>query len=631
MQTYNYIYSADTLENLINFSLFKNEKNILIQIFCGQERNVLAEIIRELQEELPQAICIGATTDGEISNSSITTLKTVISISTFDNTQIKTHYIEEEDSFDCGFALAKELVTLDTKLLILFSDGTDMNAEEFLKGVEAYDNSVVICGGMAGDNGKFQKTYIFSQNKIFSKGAVGVSLNSDTLEVATDYKFDWKAIGLEHTIDVVKGNRVFQIDGMKPMEFYLKYLGNDISKIEFPLIKQKNNIPIARAVIAKHEDGSVSFSGNFEEGEKVKIGFGDARSLLKNPIKVLTKLKKVKAQSFFIYSCMARRRYMPDLIKLQVEPFAQIAPTAGFFTYSEFYHHGKSNEVLNQTLTAVALSEINEKSSKKPVEKVRQQINKEEASYVKTIQSLTNLIQQSSDDYVKQSKQLEEQMNYSKNILHSHRQFLRHTIHEMNLPLSVIMHNIELHELEHGKSIYLENIEVGVKSIFSLYDDLSYLVRKDQLSYFKRDIDVVDYIRSRVDFFSQVALKAKSKLTMHSELDEAFIYFNETKLQRIVDNNITNAIKYTLEDENIDIYINSKNSKILFSISSHSRKIQKPEMVFEEYYREEKSKDGFGLGLNLVKRICVEEDINIELFSDEELTTFTYHFKGGRE
>jgi anti-sigma regulatory factor (Ser/Thr protein kinase) len=625
MKTYNYIYNSDELEKVIDFSLFTNEKNILVQLFCGQSHETLKYLIQTLRKHLPQATCISTTTDGEICTTQVTTLSSVISISVFEKTTLKIASSQKEDSFKMGEDLASQIIEENTKLLILFSDGTCINAEEFLKGISAYKN-VPICGGMAGDNGKFEKTYIAAQEKIFSQGVVGVSLNSDDLEVIGDYKFDWKPIGVEHTIDKVIKNRVYLIDGIKSVDFYKKYLGDGVSDIEFPLIVQQKGIPKARAVIAKHTDGSLSFGGNLHVGEKVKIGFGNAKSLLKNPLNTSKKLQDKDIDAFFLYSCMARRRYIPDLIHLQPQSFAKTAPTAGFFTYAEFYHHAGKNELLNQTLTFVALKEKGIHHETKKRQKEDSLSNLEKDSYVKTIQSLTNLIEQSTRDYDEQSKRLEKQMNYSKNLLQSHKQFLRHTVHEMNLPLNVIMGNIELHEMSFGKSVYLENIEVGVKSIFALYDDLSYLVRKDQISYFKRRLDLADYIRSRVSFFEQVAIKAKSKLFFHSTCKEAIIYFNDTKLQRIVDNNLTNAIKYTYENEQIDITLEQKNENFLLSIRSHSRKIHSPEKIFEEYYREEESKEGFGLGLNLVKRICVEEDVKIDVFSDEDSTEFIYTF-----
>jgi len=52
---------------------------------------------------------------------------------------------------------------------------------------------------------------------------------------------------------------------MKAAEFYDKYLGGNFSQTEFPLILEKHGVIMARAVIAKHEDGSLSYSGNFSE------------------------------------------------------------------------------------------------------------------------------------------------------------------------------------------------------------------------------------------------------------------------------------------------------------------------------------------------------------------------------
>ena len=51
---------------------------------------------------------------------------------------------------------------------------------------------------------------------------------------------------------------------------------------------------------------------------------------------------------------MARRRYMPDMIDIEIKPFSDVAPTSGFFTYGEFYHKMDIMNLLNQTLTIVA-------------------------------------------------------------------------------------------------------------------------------------------------------------------------------------------------------------------------------------------------------------------------------------
>lgn len=633
MKTFTYTLNNQSINSLIDFSSFKDEKNILIQIFCGDKKDILKNIIKTITKELPNAICIGSSTDGEINNDKITTLETIITISVFEKTSLKFASVNEKDSFENGKKLASILCTEDTKLLITFTDGAKTNGEEFLNGISSINKKVIVSGGMAGDNAHFTQTFISCQNKILTSGAVGVSLNSKVLKVCNAYNFNWSPIGIEHTIDEVKGNRVYKISGLTPLDFYEKYLGEYVARslpatgIEFPLIVQKNGIPLARAVISKHEDGSLSFAGNLHQGDVVKLGFGNVELIMNNPLKSLFDRCCIKdTETFFIYACMARRRYMPDLIDIEIKPFSKIAPTAGFFTYGEFYHNSGNNELLNQTLTILALSEKDEVNYEtKPIEYNE---STKLSDHAKSLQALTHLIQQSSRDYNEQSKKLEIGNTYAQNLIASQKQFLKHAVHETNTPLSIIMGNIEMFEMEYGKNKYLSNIEVAMKNIFSIYDDLSYLVKKDQVNQATHKIDLVDFIRSRVEFFASSALKFKSKFKFQTNKNKIILNFNEIKLQRIVDNNLTNAIKYTLENEIINVKLELHNSNCDFIIESRSAQILDPQKIFEEYYREEVSKDGFGLGLNLVKRICSEENVGIKLESGENWASFTYTFKG---
>ncbi len=630
MKTYNYTFFNNNLSDLIDYNIYKDEKNILIQIFCGHDLSALELITKTLMTNIPQAVCLGTTTDGEICESKISTLKTIISISVFDNTFLKAHYLKGDDAFNIGYEIAKNIVTDNTKLIITFTDGTGTNAEEYLKGIEKYDNSIMVCGGMAGDNGVFKQTFISLGDQIYPKGHIAVSLNSDVLKVTNARKFDWVPIGLEHTIDEVEGNRIYKISGMSPSEFYKKYLGESVAQTEFPLIVERNGIPTARAVLEQHKDGSLSCGGNLRKGDIVRLGFGDAESIMNNPLSALDTSFDHPIETFFLYSCMARRRYLRELIKLETQPFAVIAPTSGFFTYSEFFHRDGHNELLNQTLTVVALSEYNEKVNSLEIYPEKQTNSKKDAAFARTLKSLTHLIQKSTDDYQEQSKSLKESEVYAQNLLTSQKQFLKHAVHETNTPLSIIMANIELYEMENGKNKYLSNIEVAMKNLFSIYDDLSYLVKKDQIDYPEHKIDFKDFVRSRVEFFNQVATKVKSKFVFKAPKEKMILFFNESKLQRIIDNNLTNAIKYTYENEDIFVTLKKEEDYLKLMVSSHSKKIQDPDKIFKEYYREEKSKDGFGLGLNLVKRICDEEGVEIYLESNEYFTSFVYLFKGER-
>ena len=226
------------------------------------------------------------------------------------------------------------------------------------------------------------------------------------------------------------------------------------------------------------------------------------------------------------------------------------------------------------------------------------------------------------------NKNLQKEKQFSQELLKSQKEFLRYTVHETNTPLSVILTSIELYTMQNKKDRQLSKIEAAVKNIFSIYDDLSYLVKKDQIEYPKTVLNLEKYIGDRIDFFREVAEHSLVTFIYLPNIIDAHIYFNETKLQRIIDNSITNAIKYTLPNEKVDVKLEKIGTLVEFSIGSKSKTIENTQKVFDAYYREsEHVRDGFGLGLRLVRTICEEENIDISVSSDENYTVFKYRFK----
>jgi len=232
-------------------------------------------------------------------------------------------------------------------------------------------------------------------------------------------------------------------------------------------------------------------------------------------------------------------------------------------------------------------------------------------------------IRLSREDY---ENKLKKEKEYSERLLKSQKRFLRYTVHETNTPLAVIMANIELYELEQGRNATLQNIEAATKNIASMYDDLSYLIQKEKLEYPKRMIEFGTFIQSRIDFFDIVAKQSDVGFKIVDKTDNATIYFNETRLQRIIDNNITNAIKYTYVGEVITLLLKCIKNKVIFEISSHSTHIEDTEHIFDAYYREDYEEDGLGLGLDLVQNICQKENVKIIVTSTDKCTTFSYAF-----
>jgi len=240
---------------------------------------------------------------------------------------------------------------------------------------------------------------------------------------------------------------------------------------------------------------------------------------------------------------------------------------------------------------------------------------------------LEDKVKAKTSDLLETNTKLLEEKRFSEEILQAQKEFLRHTIHETNTPLSVMLTSIELLNMKGEKNRHLSKIEAAAKNLFSIYDDLSYLVKKDQVEYPRAAVELCSYVNSRIDFFSEVAELAKLHFRYEHNTPECFVYFNETKLQRVIDNTITNAIKYTLAEQIIDVKVLALGGFVDVSVASRSKEIEDKEKVFEAFYREAKSGDGFGIGLRLVKSICDEEGVVIFLDSSNAVTTFRYRFK----
>ena len=382
---------------------FKKCPQLLVQVFSSLHDNIVAlqTLLDTLTQALPHAHVIGATTDGEIESGNVYTHSTILSFSDFDATQLESYCVESINAKESASQLVQKLIQPNTKLLITFSDGTTTNGELFLSTIHQDAPSTPIAGGMAGDNATFTQTYIIYGNKILSKGAVAVALNSEVLHVKTDYSFDWQPLGRAMSITKVKNNRVYEIDHIKATEFYGKYLGREIEEalpnigIEFPLLLKRNNLVYARAAVAKFEDGSLAFAGNLSQGDKVYLGFADIKQLMLNSSKKAQHFDQQNIETFFIYSCMARRRFMQEVIHTEVEPYANIAPTAGFFTYGEFFHQENENYLFNETLTLVALSEDIDKS----IPLRHSHVEKNSNDFSRTFRALSHLFKVTQEEY----------------------------------------------------------------------------------------------------------------------------------------------------------------------------------------------------------------------------------------
>ncbi len=194
--------------------------------------------------------------------------------------------------------------------------------------------------------------------------------------------------------------------------------------------------------------------------------------------------------------------------------------------------------------------------------------------------------------------------------------FIKDTTHELNTPLSAILANIEMMDtdvmVEKNKK-KLNRINIAAKTVSTLYRDLTYLTLEQEKQNENIDIALKTVLENRVEYFE---ILAKSKnITFVLDLQHATIFMDKRKFIRVIDNLISNAIKYNKRGGEIEIVL--RENSLTVSDTGIGISVDKIPFMFDRYMRYNKSEGGFGIGLSIVKKIADEYNIQIEVKSKE--------------
>ena len=205
--------------------------------------------------------------------------------------------------------------------------------------------------------------------------------------------------------------------------------------------------------------------------------------------------------------------------------------------------------------------------------------------------------------------------------------FFNDAMHELKTPLGIIQLNLEILENKQKSTKELERSINATKNLFLVYEDIEYLMKQKRIQYNKEKIDFSNTLKQRVDQFESLASPKSIKFKTNIE-DNINIIINRTHILRIIDNTLSNAIKYSFKETIISIdLIKDENNNIIFSVHNFSNPIKDKKDIFTRYHKENHIKGGFGIGLNIIKNICEENNINISLESTQkDGTVFSYTF-----
>lgn len=354
-------------------------------VFVFASRKIIADqtLIRDINRQFAGAHIVGCSTAGEICGTEVTDDSCVITALKFKHTRVRVESISlnhNDDSEKAGNALIKALQYSDLKHVVIISNGTLVNGDALVKGLnEALPEGVNVTGGLAGDGARFEQTLTFYNDQPAQNNTIiAIGFYGTKLRVGYGSMGGWDGFGPQRKVTGASGNVLFELDGKSALEIYKKYLGDKAadlpaSALLFPLClkedpSDKHTPSIVRTILAVDEaTQSMTFAGDIKEGyfaQFMKANFDhlvEGAEIAAN--RCLETLSKQDKQFAMLISCVGRKLVLKQRTDEELEAVQDIlgdeAILTGFYSYGELspFSAFKDCRLHNQTMTIATFSE----------------------------------------------------------------------------------------------------------------------------------------------------------------------------------------------------------------------------------------------------------------------------------
>lgn len=332
-----------------------------------------------LEEHFPNAQRIGCTTSGEIAGAQVYDAALVVTAIEFEKTPMACTHIQIDDfenSIEAAARLAEGLLHDDLRYVLLISDGQKVNGSELVDGLKRFlPSNVLITGGLAGDDSRFQETIVWHNEQIASGLVVMVGFYGDALTIGHGSLGGWDTFGPSRLITGSQANKLFTLDNESALALYKTYLGDyadqlPASALLFPLAvsQEEEGDYVVRTILNVDEaEQSMTFAGDMPEGWYAQLMRANVDRLIDGAQlaaeAALTPFKSVQPDFALLISCVGRRLVLGQRVEEELEEVQSLVGerciAAGFYSYGEVSPLQQTMDcrLHNQTMTITTFSE----------------------------------------------------------------------------------------------------------------------------------------------------------------------------------------------------------------------------------------------------------------------------------
>lgn len=214
-------------------------------------------------------------------------------------------------------------------------------------------------------------------------------------------------------------------------------------------------------------------------------------------------------------------------------------------------------------------------------------------------------------------------------------ELITNVAHDLRTPLTSILGYLDL--LEQNKNIseetkirYIQVANQKTKRLQVLIDELFGFTKltNGRIAMQAEEMDLVKLVEQVMDEFYPLFEENDLEIDYQKNVSSLIITADGNLLARLLDNLISNAVKYGKEGKMIRIYLEYEEPIITISVMNYGYVIPEDEinLVFEKFYRLEQSRSsktgGTGLGLAIAKKIVDLHGGKISVTSDLNGTVF---------